>query len=170
MLFVYGGKEMTTEEERLTTCEVLPMLDSEKNLPTQIHELDEKIEWLQGELANIQTQIADTAVDRNLLIRRAKEIPRLDDGVYKIVDIPIYPKKHVDVTILKTEYPDKFDQILSNIRERIKDKINSEIDKAQTSISQADVKAVIRDKMALMRIIPEPSEPERFEVSVVKRI
>jgi predicted metal-dependent hydrolase len=160
---------MTTEEERLTTCEVLPMLDSERNLPTQIHELDEKIEWLQGELANIQTQIADTAVDRNLLIRRAREIPRLDDGVYKIVDIPIYPKKHVDVTVLKERFSDKYDQILSNIRERIKDKINAEMDKAAVSISQADVKAVVRDKFALMQIIPEPTEPERYEVSVVKR-
>jgi predicted metal-dependent hydrolase len=160
---------MTTEEERLTTAEVLPMLDSEKNLPTQIHELDEKIEWLQGELANIQKQIADTTVDRNLLIRRAKEIPRLDDGMYKIVDIPIYPKKRVDVEILRRDYKDKYDKIIGNIRERLKDKIDSELDKAETFISQADVKSVCNDKVVLMRVIPEPTVPERYEVSVVKR-
>jgi hypothetical protein len=75
----------------------------------------------------------------------------------------------VDVAVLKERFSDKYDQILANIRERIKDKINAEMDKAAVSISQADVKAVVRDKFALMQIIPEPTEPERYEVSVVKR-
>jgi hypothetical protein len=159
---------MSTQEETQDK-QILPLLDSEKTLPTQIHEVDEKIEWLKSELANIQKQISEAQLDRTMLIKRAKEVVCLDDGNYKIVDIPIYPNKRVDVERLRAIAPEKYEQILSNIRSRLQDEIAAKQDKAGSFVSQSDVKAVIKDKGIIAQVIPEPSAPERWEVSVVKR-
>lgn len=159
---------MPTSDERLDKT-VLPILDCEKNLPTQIHEVDEKIKWLESEVENLNKQIAETTIDRETLIKRAKEVNRLDDGKYKMIEVPVYPKKRVAVDILKRDYEDKYKLILANISERIKDKAAQEALKAESFISQSDVKSVVRDKTALMRIIPEVSEPDHFEINVVER-
>ncbi len=159
---------MTTSEE-LQSQIVLPQLESEKTLPTQIHEIDEKIAWLNSEITNITKQISEARIDRDLLIKRAKEIVCLDDGKYKIVEVPVYPKKRVNVEVLKRDYPDKLKRILANIAERIKDKAEQEVLKSENFISQSDVKSVVRDKTALAKIIPEQTEPERYETTVVKR-
>ena len=39
--------------------EKLPALESEKTLPTQVHELDERIEFLKKEIDNLKIQMAE---------------------------------------------------------------------------------------------------------------
>jgi hypothetical protein len=148
--------------------EMLPVGDEDKTLPTKIYEIDEHIRFLHDQLAILSDQFDSAKQDRLALIARAKECHITDDGRYKIVEIPIYPKKRVDVTVLK-KYQDKYALIVANIKSRIQDKAAMEIEKADVVISQADVKAVVRDKALLSMIIPEPSEPERYETTVVRR-
>jgi hypothetical protein len=148
--------------------ETLPVGDEDKTLPTQVAELDEHIKFLNDQMAVLSAEIRSAGFDRAALIARAKECHITDDGRYKIVEIPIYPKKRVDVAILK-KYQDKYALIVANIKSRIQDKAAMEIEKADVFISQADVKAVVRDKALLSMIITEPSEPERYETTVVRR-
>jgi len=113
-------------------------------------------------------EIASVEADRLALFKRAKEINVVMDDHYKIVEVPIYPKKRVDVERLK-RYPEKYALIVQNIQSKIKDKAEMEIRKADVYISQADVKAVVKDKSILAVVIPEPMEVERWETEVVKR-
>jgi hypothetical protein len=113
-------------------------------------------------------EIASVEADRLALFKRAKEINVVMDEHYKIVEVPIYPKKRVDVERLK-RYPEKYALIVQNIQSKIKDKAEMEIRKADVYISQADVKAVVKDKSILAMVIPEQGEPERWEPEVVKR-
>ena len=149
--------------------ETLPASDLDLVIPTQVAELDLILATAKEQLAMMESRIREIESDRNILLSRAKELHITDDGKYKIIEVPVYPKKKVDVDKLKKLEPERYKLILANIRARIQDKINSEIDKAETFISQADVKNVIRDKMMLSQIIPEPSEPIGYEVNVVKR-
>jgi len=149
--------------------EKLPTQDIDLIIPTRVAELDSNLSIAKDQLALMESRIREMELDRNTLLVRAKELNITDDGRYKIIEIPIYPKKKVDVKKLQQLEPDRYKQILANIRSRIQDKINAEIDKAETFISQADVKSVIRDKHILAMVIPEPSEPIGYTVSVVKR-
>ena len=148
--------------------ETLPVDDMDKRIPSRVAELDMHIQFLRENRERLNMQIDSAVMDRAFLLKRAKECNITDDGNYKIVEIPVYPKKRVDVTVLK-KYQDKYDLIVANIKSRISDKAAAEITKADTFISQADVKAVIRDKAILAMVIPEPTEVVGYEVSVVKR-
>ena len=149
--------------------ETLPADAMDMLIPTQVSKLDIHISFLKENLLHLEAQIKDAEFDRTELLKRAKDLNITDDGTYKIIETPVYPKKRVDVEKLKKLEPDRYKQILANIRSRIQDKINAEIDKADGFISQADVKSVIRDKAVLAMVIPEPSEPIGYETSVVRR-
>lgn len=149
--------------------EKLPIQDIDLIIPTRVAELDSNLAVAKDALAVMETRIREMELDRTTLLERAKELAITTDANWKIVEIPIYPKKKVDVKKLQQLEPDRYKQILSNIRSRIQDKINAEIDKAETFISQADVKSVIRDKAVLAMVIPEPSEPIGYTTTVVKR-
>ena len=149
--------------------EKLPTQDIDLIIPSRVAELDSNLAVAKAALEAIEARIREMDLYMNTLLVRAKELNITDDGRYKIIEVPIYPKKKVDVKKLQQLEPDRYKQILANIRSRIQDKINAEIDKAETFISQADVKSVIRDKGILALVIPEPSEPIGYTVSVVKR-
>ena len=149
--------------------EKLPALDVDFIIPTRVAELDSNIAVAKDALAMMEGRIREMELDRNTLLVRAKELNITTDAHWKIVECPVYPKKKVDVKKLQQLEPDRYNQILANIRSRIRDKINAEMDKAETFISQADVKAVVRDKAILAMVIPEPSEPTGWTTSVVKR-
>jgi hypothetical protein len=149
--------------------EKLPTQDIDLIIPTRVAELDSNLSIAKDQLALMESRIREMELDRNTLLVRAKELNITTDANYKIVEIPVYPKKKVDVKKLQQLEPDRYKQILANIRSRIQDKINAEIDKAEVFISQADVKSVIRDKNILAMIIPEPTEPIGYEISVVRR-
>ena len=149
--------------------EKLPALDVDFIIPTRVAELDSNIAVAKDALAMMEGRIREMELDRNTLLVRAKELNITTDAHWKIVECPVYPKKKVDVKKLQQLEPDRYNQILANIRSRIRDKINAEMDKAETFISQADVKAVVRDKAILAMVIPEPTEPTGWTTSVVKR-
>ena len=149
--------------------ETLPKQDIDLIIPSRVAELDSNLLIAKEQLELMESRIREMELDRNTLLMRAKELAITDDGKYKIIEIPVYAKKKVDVKKLQQLEPDRYKQILANIRSRIQDKINAEIDKAETFISQADVKSVIRDKVVLSMVIPEPTEPIGYTVSVVKR-
>lgn len=117
----------------------------------------------------MQAEIAQQQIERESLLKRAKECSISEDDNYRLVDVPIYDKKRVNVEILKTNYSDKYERILENIKLRIQDKALSDVAKAANFISQADVKVVIREKEILAIVIPEPTVPIRWEVEVVKK-
>jgi hypothetical protein len=154
--------------DNITEKETLPVDDMDKRIPTRVAELDTHIQFLRENLDRLQMQIDSAVMDRAALLKRAKECSITDDGNYKIVEIPLYPKKRVDVETLK-KYQDKYNLIVANIKSRISDRAAAEITKADTFISQADVKAVIRDKAVLSMVIPEPTEIVGYEINVVKR-
>jgi hypothetical protein len=149
--------------------EELPTQDIDLIIPTRVAELDSNIRLAKEAIATMESRLHDMEVDRGIMLKRAKELAITTDANWKIIEVPIYPKKKVDVSKLKQLAPDRFNQIIDNIRARLVDKITAEQAKAETFISQADVKIVIRDKAMLAMIIPEPSEPIGYEISVVKR-
>ena len=155
--------------DNLMEKETLPISELELTIPTQISVIDTDIVFIKKTITDLQAQLSDKESDRNALLARAKEMGITTDKEWKIIEVPIYPKKRVDVEKLKHLEPDRYNQILANIRSRIQDKINAEIDKAAGFISQADVKSVIRDKGILAMVIPEPKEPIGYETSVVRR-
>ena len=149
--------------------ETLPADDLDLIIPSRVAELDNNLTLARQALATMQSRIAEMESDRMTMLNRAKELNITTDAHWKIVEIPLYAKKKVDVKKLQALEPDRYKLILANIRARIQDKINAEIDKAETFISQADVKAVVRDKAILAMIIPESTEPIGYEISVVRR-
>lgn len=155
--------------ENLKEHETLPVGDEDRIIPTRISKLDIHIKFLNDQLEQINNQIRDTKMDRDLLLKRAKECSITTDSEYKIIEVPIYPKKHVDVETLKRLALEKHEMIVLNLTAKAQDKLKEQMNKIQVSISQADVKnAVITDKGLLAQIIPEPKEPVGYEVSVVK--
>jgi len=149
--------------------ETLPIGDDDLAIPSRVAKLDTHLKFLKDNLQQMEQQIKDEEFDRLQLLKRAKELHISDDGKYKIVEIPVYPKKHVDVEALKRLAPDKFDFINQNLISKAQDKLKEQMNKIQVSIAQADVKAVISNKGLLALIIPEPKEPIGYETSVVKR-
>lgn len=108
-------------------------------------------------------------MDRDLLIKRAKEVHVSEDSEYRIVEVPVFAKKTVDVEALKRLAPDKHAMIVSNLTVKAQDKIKAQLDKISVYIAQSDVKAVISDKGLLAQIIPEQTKPTGWEISVVKK-
>jgi hypothetical protein len=103
------------------------------------------------------------------LIERARELNITTDKEWKIIEVPVYPKKHVDVEALKRLAPDKFILINQNLVSKAQDKLKEQMNKIQVSIAQSDVKAVVTDKALLAMIIPEPKEPSGYDITVVRR-
>jgi hypothetical protein len=149
--------------------ETLPKGPEDIILPTRIAKQDEHIKFLKSQLDALAREISEAEFDRAAMVARAKDIRVFEDSDYKIVDIPIYPKKHVDVDALKKLAPDKHNLIVQNLQSKAMDKLKEQMNKIQISIAQADVKAVISDKALLAQIIPEPSEPSGWTVSIVKK-
>jgi hypothetical protein len=161
------GIDMTLDN--IHEKELLPKGPEDEIIPTRIAKLDEHRKFLQSQVEHLQKEIADCDIDRELLLKRAKEVRIFEDLEYKIVEVPVYPKKHVDVEALKRLAPEKFILIEANLTEKAKDKLKAQMEKIQISIAQADVKAVISDKALLVQIIPEPTTPSGWTVSIVKK-
>lgn len=161
---------MNAEEERQQLLtEPLPPDDSDRAIPTRVHDIDLHCLYLQDQVVALQKEISEHQVSRLFLLKRAKECKISEDDAYRIVDTPIFDKKRVNVEILKTDYADKYERILENIKLRIQDKAFADVAKAANFISQADVKSVIRDKSVLVVVIPEQTIPISWDVAVVKK-
>jgi len=155
--------------DNIQELETLPADDSDLIIPTRLSQIDSDIAFIKDNIANMQEQLQSKESDRAMLIKRAQELHITTDKEWKIIECPVYAKKKVDVERLKKLEPERYNQILANIRSRIQDKINGEMDKADGFISQADVKSVIRDKGVLAMVIPEPAEPIGYNFTVVRR-
>lgn len=151
-----------------TEKETLPKCNDDLTIPTKAAFLETHINYLNEQIKILQGEVALAEIDKATLLKRAKEVGVTEDSQYKIVEVPVYPKKRVDVERLK-RYKDKYDLIIQNIKSRIADKADSDLQKADVFISQADVKAVIRDKATLAMVIPEQTEIERWETTIVKK-
>lgn len=155
--------------ENIQEKEILPKGLEDETIPTQIAKIDEHINFLREQHEVLIRDLACNESERERLIARAKEVRIFEDAAYKIVEIPVYPKKSVDVEALKRLAPDKHSMIVSNLTAKAQDKIKAQLDKIQVFIAQSDVKAVISDKVLLSQIIPEPTTPSRFDISIVKK-
>lgn len=155
--------------DSLTEKEILPKSTEDETLPTQIAKLDTHLAFLKQQQDRLTEEIASTSMDRDLLIKRAKDVHVSEDSEYRIVEVPVFAKKTVDVEALKRLAPDKHAMIVSNLTVKAQDKIKAQLDKISVYIAQADVKAVISDKGLLAQIIPEQTKPTAWETSVVKK-
>lgn len=155
--------------DNISEKEILPVGDEDRLIPTKVHEKDIHIAFLNDQRDQLSRQISKAEVERRELLKRAKECNITTDAEYKIVEVPIYPNKHVDVEALKRLAPDKYNLIVQNLTSIAMDKLKEQMQKIQVKIAQSDVKAVLKDKVLLAQIIPEVKEPSGYEVSVVKR-
>jgi hypothetical protein len=149
--------------------ESLPKGTEDMDLPTQIAKVDGHLAFLKTEHDRLAAEEREFESERVRLIARAKEVRVFEDQNYKIIDCPVYQKKHVDVEVLKRLAPDKHNLIVQNLQSKAMDKLKEQMSKIQISIAQADVKAVISDKGLLAQIIPEQSVPIAWTISVVKK-
>ena len=149
--------------------EILPKGPEDETIPTQIAKLDQHAEFLTSQLNALQRELSELSGDRERLLARAREVHVSEDSDYRLVDVPVFPKKHVDVEALKRLAPDKHALIINNLTSKAQDKLKEQMAKIQVSVAQSDVKAVISDKALLAQIIPEPTTPIGWNVSVVKK-
>lgn len=157
------------EEKQQLITEPLPPDDSDRAIPTRVHDIDQHLLYLQDQITMLNKEIMEHQVSRLFLLKRAKECHISEDALYQIIDTPVYDKKRVNVEVLKTTYTDKYERILENIKLRIQDKALADVAKAVNFISQADVKSVIREKGILAVVIPEQAIPVSWETVVVKK-
>lgn len=155
--------------DSISEKETLPRGPEDDTIPTQIAKLDEHADFLESQMDALKKEIEMIDVERTMLLNRAKELNITEDFDYKIVQEPVYPKKHVDVEAFKSIAPERYDLVITAIQARLKDKMDAEIAKANSFISQADVKAVVREKGLLAQIIPEPKEPSGYKTIIVKK-
>lgn len=155
--------------DNLMEKETLPISDQDLTIPTRVSQIDTDIVFIQKTIADLQSQLNDKISDRNTLLARAKDMHITTDKEWKIVEVPVYPKKHVDVELLKKQYKEKYDLIIANRESTYRDKLDAERSKILTDITQADLKAVVKDKGLLAMLIPEQTIPKQIEYSVVKR-
>ena len=160
---------MITMLDNIREKETLPVGIDDHDLPTRIAKQDEHVKFLREQHEILIRTIAEAEIDRDLLIKRAKEVCILEDDKYKLVDEPVYPKKHVDVEVLKKLCPTEHAQIVANLTAKAQQKLQDQMAKIQVTISQADVKAIIGSKSLLVQIIPEPKEPSYYNTVVVKK-
>jgi hypothetical protein len=149
--------------------ETLPKGPEDEIIPTRIAKLDEHRKFLESQVAMLRAEISGNLADREILYRRAKELHITTDKEYKIVEVPVYPNKKVDVAALKRLAPEKYEKIVTNLKELAEEKLKDQINKIQVTISLDAVKAFIKDKALLAMIIPEPSVPTEYKITVVKR-
>jgi predicted metal-dependent hydrolase len=162
-------QESMTMLENIHEKENLPRGPEDDVIPTRIAKLNEHRKYLEQQIDTLKRDIAGVDVDVRLLLGRAKELHIAEDLEYKIIEIPHYPNKHVDVEALKRLAPDRYNSIVANLTEIAKDKLKAQMEKIQVSIAQSDVKAAIRDKALLVQIIPEQTTPDRYDISVVRK-
>jgi hypothetical protein len=155
--------------ENINEAEVLPRGPEDDVIPTRIAKLNEHRKYLESTIATLQKEISGNDVEIHSLLKRAKDLNIAEDLEYKIVSIPHYPNKKVDVEVLKRLAPDKHEKIVANLTEIAQDKLKAQMEKIQVSITQDAVKAFIKDKMLLTQIIPEQTVPDRYDVSVVRK-
>lgn len=149
--------------------EILPLGPEDLTIPSRIAKLDEHRKFLIDQKEALVREIAELDTNRSLLLGRAKEVRVFEDEAYKIVEVPIFPKKTVDVETLKRLAPEKHEMIVRNLTAKAEDEIKARFAKIAVFIAQADVKAVIKDKGLLAQIIPEPTVPTGWEYSIVKK-
>ena len=155
--------------ENIHENEVLPRGPEDAIIPSRVSTIDRKIAELREEAARIQCAIGELTLDRAMLLIRAKEVGVTEDAYCKILYIPIYPNRKVDAAVFKAIAPDKFDLACRNVLAKIEDKFKAEKERVGISFTHADVKALISDRAILARVIPEPTTPSGYEVSVVKK-
>ena len=150
--------------------EILPKGPEDEIIPTRVAELNEHIAFLKQNMDVLAGAIRDAEIDKSELIKRANSLNITADANYKIVKTPLYPAKRVDVERLKAVLPpDRYELIIQNIHATLQDKIEAEKLKAESFISQSDVKAVVTDKATLAMVIPEQTTIIGWNVTVVKR-
>ena len=156
--------------ENIREPEVLPKGPEDEVIPTRIHEIDMRCDFIHDQMDALQRELQEADVERIRLINRAREVHIMEDFEYKIIEEPIYPKKHVDVEAFKRLAPTEHDQVVANLTKKATEKLQEQIQKIAVSISQADVKAVIASKGLLAQIIPEPKEPSGYRTVIVKKV
>lgn len=149
--------------------ETLPKGPEDEIIPTRIAAIEEHEKYLQKHIADLNAELSRAASEKDMLLKRAEELGISEDMEYRIVKVPVYPKKRVDVEWLKQNVPDAYDRIVGNILARIQEKAAADRERSAMFIAQADVKAVIRDKSTLAMAIPEPKEPDGFVISIVRK-
>jgi hypothetical protein len=155
--------------DNISEKETLPRGPEDDIIPTRIAKLDEHADFLESQMDALKKEIEMIDVERTMLLNRAKELGITEDFEYKIVQEPVYPKKHVDVEVFKSIAPERYNLVVAAIHARLKDKMDAEIAKANSFISQSDVKAVVREKGMLAQIIPEPKEPSGYKTIIVRK-
>lgn len=159
--------------ENIREREVLPKGPEDETIPTKIHELDLRADFIHDQMDALQRELQEMDVERVRLINRARELHICEDMQFKIVEEPIFPKKHVDIEALKCLAPDAYTKIVANLvskaREKAREKFEEQMAKTSVSVAQADVKAVIASKSLLAQIIPEPKEPSGWRTVIVKK-
>ena len=155
--------------DNIRNKETLPKGPEDEIIPTRIAAIEEHEKYLQKHIADLNAELSRAASEKDMLLKRAEELGISEDMEYRIVKVPVYPKKRVDVEWLKQNVPDAYDRIVGNILARIQEKAAADRERSAMFIAQADVKAVIRDKSTLAMAIPEPKEPDGFVISIVRK-
>jgi hypothetical protein len=161
---------MTTQEERSDLAkEPLPICDEDRIIPTKLVRIDTCIKERNLAIMEIELQIAGLTYEKECLLKRAKEVHIVEDRNYKIVEIPVYKKNRVIVDVLKNQFGDIYEKVRTNIEHRLQEQHMKDLEKIDTFIPQADVKAVTTDKMVLAKVIPPNTEVEGIVVSLVRK-
>lgn len=155
--------------DNIRNKETLPKGPEDEIIPTRIAAIEEHEKYLQKHIADLNAELSRAASEKDMLLKRAEELGISEDMEYRIVKVPVYPKKRVDVEWLKQNVPDAYDRIVGNILVRIQERAAADRERSAMFIAQADVKAVIRDKSTLAMAIPEPKEPDGFVISIVRK-
>jgi predicted metal-dependent hydrolase len=155
--------------ENIQIREVLPKSVEDETIPTKIHEIDTHMNFLHDQMDRLKREIEENDVERVRLLNRARELYITTDNNYKIVEVPIYPQKHVDVEALKRLAPADYDKIVDALTKKTIEKMQEQMKQVQVKISQADVRARIASKALLAQIIPEPTVPSGWNTVIVKR-
>lgn len=155
--------------DNIRNKETLPKGPEDEIIPTRIAAIEEHEKYLQKHIVDLNAELSRAASEKDMLLKRAEELGISEDMEYRIVKVPVYPKKRVDVEWLKQNVPDAYDRIVGNILVRIQERAAADRERSAMFIAQADVKAVIRDKSTLAMAIPEPKEPDGFVISIVRK-
>ncbi|GEM_PF-4385798 len=139
------------------------VVKEDRTIPTQIHFIDGQIEDLENQITILREKQQKLTEDREGLLQHAVETCILEDDFYRIVPTPVYGNKTVDIAILEQHYPDQLTRIRENLKAAAEEKMKAQLEKAGTFIAQSDVKAIIKGKKDLDRIIHAPADPVRTD-------
>ena len=131
----------------------------DENLPSRIFAIDQEIESLTD---NHNETVQKLQEDREKLFNRALELGIMQDSTCGISAETKLPNQKVDIEKLKRDCAEDFKRICDNLRHaadathelRIK-----EISEGTVSLSQPDVKAVIKDKSRFESLLYRPGKP-----------